>query len=182
MKRATPWIITAALLVGAWLVALVAPDDSASAEPFVVPVTIGEAAVGRDFTVTVQDVTLADTVSAAGGWSAEGTWLVVDVDAEANLDQYGMSFKGATLLVGNQSFRASERMPSFLSAPLVTGVSKSGALAFELPEDARDRTAVLQLSAKDDTRVDSIAELEIDLGALTPVAEAEVRETDWTHP
>ncbi|MFB7249956.1 hypothetical protein [Microbacterium sp. NPDC056234] len=182
MKRATPWLITAALLVGAWLVALVTPDDSASVEPFIVPVTIDEAAAGRDFTVTVRDVTLADKVSGSGGWSAEGTWLVVELDAEANVDQFGMSFRGATLIIDDQSFRASERTESFLSTQLVTGVSQSGALAFELPEDARERTGVLQLSANADTRADSVAELEIDLSALTPVADAEVRETEWTHP
>ncbi|WP_406248836.1 hypothetical protein ACI7YT_02460 [Microbacterium sp. M] len=182
MKRAIPWLVTAALLIAAWLVALITPDDSASAEPFVVPVTIGEQAAGRDFSVTVHDVTIADAVSAANGWSAEGTWLVVELDAEANLDQFGMSFKGATLVIDDQSFRASERVPSFLSTQLVTGVSQSGALAFELPEEARTSTGVLQLSAKEDTRADSVAELEIDLGALTPVADAEVRETDWTHP
>jgi len=182
VKRAAPWLITAALLAAAWLVALVTPDDSASADPFIVPVTIGEEAVGRDFSVTVQDVALADAVTGAKGWSAEGTWLVVELDAETNLDQYGMSFKGATLIIDGQSFRASERVPSFLSTQLVTGVSQSGALAFELPDDARDSTAVLQLSAREDTRVDSIAELEIDLGELTPVADAEIRETDWTHP
>ncbi|WP_460796421.1 DUF4352 domain-containing protein [Microbacterium sp. GXF0217] len=182
MKRATPWLITAALLVGAWLVALVAPDDSASVEPFIVPAAIGEEAVGRDFAVTVQDVTLADKVSGANGWSAEGTWLVVELDAEANLDQFGMSFNGAALIIDGQSFRPTERVPSFLSTPLVTGVSQSGALAFELPEDARSGTAILRLSAKADTRADSVAELEIDLGALAPVADAEVPETDWTHP
>lgn len=182
MKRAIPWLITAALLVAAWLVALATPDDSASVEPFLVPATIGEAAVGRDFTVTVQDVTLADKVSDATGWSAEGTWLVVELDAEANLDQFGMLFQGATLTIDDQSFRPSERMDSFLSTSLVTGVSQSGALAFELPDDARSATGILRLSAKTDTRADSVAELEIDLGALTPVAEAEVRETDWTTP
>lgn len=182
MKRAIPWLVTAALLVGAWLVALVTPDDSASVEPFIVPTTIGEKAVGRDFTVTVQDVTLADKVEAAKGWNAEGTWLLVDLDAEANLEQYGMSFKGATLTIGDRSFRPSERMDSFFATSLVPGVSKSGTLVFELPEDARSATGLLQLSAREDTRADSVAELEIDLGALTPVADAEVRETDWTHP
>ena len=182
MKRAIPWLITAALLVGAWLIAFVAPGDDASVTPFVIPAVIGQESVGREFTLTVQDVQLAEHVSGAKGWSADGTWLVVDLDAEANHEQYGMLLAGATLTIGDQSFRASERMASFLRGALVTGVSRSGTLAFELPEFALSGTGILQLSTNDDTRADSVVELEIDLDELTPVAEAEILATDWTNP
>lgn len=182
MKRTTPWLITAALLAGAWLIALVAPGDDASVAPFIVPAVIGEEAVGREFTLTVQDVQLAEHVSGSKGWSADGTWLVVDLDAEANHEQYGMLLAGATLRIADQSFRASERMDSMLRSALVPGVSKSGTLAFELPESALSNTGILQLSTNDDTRADSVVELEIHLDELTPVAEADILATDWTNP
>ncbi|UYO97530.1 DUF4352 domain-containing protein [Microbacterium sp. M28] len=182
MNRALPWLLTAALLVSAWLVALVTPDDSAFVAPFVVRTSIGEEAVGRDLALTVQDVRMAESISAPGGWTAEGTWLLVDVDAEATLEQYGTLLGGATLTIGDRSFRASDRPESIFKTRLVTGIPKSGTIAFELPADALSGTGILQLSSQEDTRADSVIELEIDLDALDPVADAEIPKTDWTNP
>ena len=182
MKRALPWLLTAALLAAAWLVAFATPDDSASVEPFVVPAAIGEEAVGREFALTVQQVRISDGVNAPNGWSADGTWLLVDVDARSTLEQTGSLLGGAELTIGDRSFRASERMPSMFREQVVTGVSRTGMLAFELPGDVLTGTGVLRLSLDDDTRADSVAELRIDLDELERVSDAEIVATDWTNP
>jgi hypothetical protein len=182
MRPALVWTIGAALIVAAWGVVQLTPDDEPLQAPFVETVEVGQAGVGRAFDATVTDVRLADRV-VAGGWAAEGTWLVVDVDAQARLEETGVALRRAALTIDGVTFRASERPASFLGSGLAVGVPTRGSLAFELPDDLLDLpgvgAATLQLGLSDDIRLDSVVELTIDLATLDRESEIELRETGW---
>lgn len=177
VRRAAPWAIGIACVVAAWLVALVTPADTAAWEPFVVEARQGEPAVGRNLAVTVHDVARADSVS-SGPWRAEGTWVVVDLAAEAVASERGALLSNAVLVVDGRSYRATERRTTMLDARLSVGVARSGSLGFELPAGASG-PATLQLALNPDTRVDSLIEYRVDLDALEPEPERELREPGW---
>lgn len=182
MKRVLPWVVTLLLLAAAWLVAFVTPADRSTTEPFPITAAIGEEIVARDFALTLRDVRAAGTVSTSDGWSAEGTWLLVDLTAEATRVQDGTMLSGATLTIGDRTYRASERMTSMFGHPLVPGIPYQGTLAFELPEGALRGTGVLHLSTRDDNRGDNVAELTLDLGALDILPAAPLEDTVWGKP
>ncbi|KAA9147882.1 hypothetical protein F6B41_14005 [Microbacterium lushaniae] len=181
MRRWLAWPMGAALLFAAWLVGQVTPPADADEAPFVVPAVRGEEAQGRNLTVTVTDVRLAERVS-AGGWAAEGVWLVVDLEAAAAQEEDRASLHGATLAIGERTYRATERAPSFFQQPLHVGIPRAGSLAFELPPDVVDERAVLRLSGDWETRLDSLIELPVDLAALDPTGSAELTEIGWARP
>ena len=177
MKKWLPWVATFVLLIGAWFVQLLTPSDDAASEPFIVATVVGSEAVGREIVVTVLDVRAASAVTSSNGWSAEGTWLLVDLKAEAVRND--SLLKGATLTIGDREFRASERMDSIFSTKLVPGIPRTGTIAFELPDDALTGTGILHLSPSGDTRLDSVIELTIPLDELTISAEESVHDTEW---
>lgn len=179
LRRIAPWAAGIACVVAAWFVALATPADTAAWEPFVVDARIGEPAVGRNLAVTVHDAVRAESVS-AGGWRAEGTWVVVDVAAEAVSSERGASLSSAQLVVDGRSYRATERAPTMLDERLSIGIARSGSLGFELPADA-DGTAILQLALNPDTRADSVIEYRIDLDALSREAERELVDAQWAE-
>ncbi|TFV84987.1 hypothetical protein E4V99_08115 [Microbacterium sp. dk485] len=181
MRRWLAWPMGAALLFGAWLVTLATPTADADEAPFVVPAALGEEARGRSITVTVTDVRLAEHVS-AGAWAGEGVWLVVDLDAAAAREEDRTALGGASLAIGERTYRASERPPSLFQQPLLVGIPREGSLAFELPPDAVDEQAVLRLSGDWETRLDSLIELPLDLADLDPVDSVELTETGWARP
>lgn len=177
MTRTLPWVATVALLIGAWFVQLLTPSDDLVAEPFLVAASVGSEAVGREIVVTVLDVRAAGSVTNSSGWSAEGTWLLVDLNAETvTADQV---LRGATLMIDGIEFRASERMDSMFSTRLVPGIPRTGTIAFELPDASLTGTGILHLSLRDDTRLDSVIELTIPLDELTISAEESVHVTEW---
>jgi len=177
MKKALPWVATVVLLIGAWFVQLITPSDDVAAEPFLVAASIGSEAVGREIVVTVLEVRAASTVTSSSGWSAEGTWLLVDLNAETvTADRL---LQGATLTIDGLEFRASERMDSIFSTKLVPGIPRTGTIAFELPDASLTGTGILHLSLGDDTRLDSVIELTIPLDELTTSAEESVHVTEW---
>ncbi|QEW04417.1 DUF4352 domain-containing protein [Microbacterium lushaniae] len=181
MRRWLAWPMGAALLFGAWLVAQVTPTEDADEAPFVVPAVLGEEARGRSLTVTVTDVRLAEHVS-AGGWAAEGVWLVVDLDAAATQEEDRTYLGGASLVIGGRTYRASERPASLFQQPLLVGIPRAGSLAFELPPGAVDEPALLHLSGDWETRLDSLIELPLDLAALDLTESSELAETGWARP
>lgn len=182
MTRVMPWAITLLLLAAAWLVAFVTPADRATTEPFPITATIGEEVIARDFVLTVKQVRAAESISTPDGWGAEGTWVVVDLTAEAAREQSGTSLAGATLVIGDRTYRASERMTSMFGHPLVPGIPYRGALAFELPPDALHGTGILHLSTRDDDRGDNVAELTIDLGEIEVLPAAGLDDIVWGEP
>lgn len=176
-----PWLLTAVLLVGAWaLVKITLPVGSAQ-ESFVTVTTLDEEASARNFAVTVTDVRAARTVIDAEGWSTEGTWLVVDLEAAAQVKQEGASLRLATLIIGERTFSATERGTTFYREGLVTGVPRSGSLAFELPDDVLGEVATLRLGATGNPVLDGVVEMKIDLAALPVESEVSLQENGWAR-
>jgi hypothetical protein len=164
-RRGATWAVGAALVAAAWGVAAITPPDGAEESPFVVSAEVGERATGRNIAVTVHDVTRSESVR-SGDWSADGNWIVVDLDAEAVVSEFGALLELATLEVNGRTFGASERPDSLLRAPLAVGVPVSGSLAFELPADVDGGAAVLSLGETADPRLDSVVEIDLVLDAL----------------
>jgi len=189
--KLAPWSLTVALLAGAWALNTVALPDGSSEASFATRTTIGEPAATRNLELTVTDVRAARTLTDPQGWSAggekaQGTWLVVDLDAAATQSQYAATLGFAELTIGERTFGATERGETFFRQRLVTGVPRSGSLAFELPDDvikgtALQGTATLRLSIPSDVRYDGIIEIPIPMEEL-PVEESIVlAETGWTR-
>lgn len=179
--KVLPWLLTAALLAGAWgLVKITLPDGSAQ-EPFVTAARLDESATARNLVVTVTDVHAARSIVDAKGWSAEGTWLVIDLEAEAHVTQDGANLSLATLTIGDRTFSATDRGTTFVWQQLITGVPRSGSLAFELPADALTGLATVRLGTGNAERLDGVIELTVDLGGLPVEAEAQLDENGWAR-
>ncbi|GAA3939045.1 hypothetical protein GCM10022383_16360 [Microbacterium soli] len=176
-----PWLLTLVLLAGAWALDAVALPDGASEASFLTPATVGHAATARNLEVTVTDVRAAERITDPLGWSADGTWVVVELDAAARDSQYGATLGHAELTVGGRTFRATERGETFFRRLLVPGVPRSGAVAFELPPDARSGTASLRLGIPSDARYDGLVELTIDLDDVPVEESITLPATDWTR-
>ncbi|MBD3940661.1 hypothetical protein IF188_02980 [Microbacterium sp. NEAU-LLC] len=176
------WTIGLIFIVAAWFVSLATPGDVQKKAPFEVPATIGQAATGRNIAVTFTDLRRADTVNATA-WSAEGNWLVVDLDAEAVLTETGASLRSAQLRIDGKQFDASERPKSFYRGALHVGVPQSGSLAFELPADLRAGEGRIELALNGvNPELDSMIVLTIDLADVPAVDETDLLTTGWTNP
>ncbi|MDT0158169.1 hypothetical protein Q9R19_11085 [Microbacterium sp. ARD32] len=181
MKRVMPWLLTLVLLAGAWLLNSIALPEGSSEESFFTRATVGEAATARNLELTVTDVRAARGIADPRGWSAQGTWLVVELDAQALTTQYAASLGFAELTIADRVFRATERGETFFRGRLVPGVPRSGAIAFELPGDALQGTATLRLGVPSDARYDGLVELAFDAEDI-PVEDAiTLPTTDWTR-
>lgn len=182
------WPVGLALVVAAWFVAGATPDgEDRITDPFPVAAEIGARAEGRNLGVIVQEVTLADRVS-SGGWHAEGTWLVIGLDAWTIQTESPGSLGAAFLVIGDRTFRASERPgnyspeASLLRTGLHLDLPQSGSLAFEVPADVVDDHGTLQLALSEQLWADSVIEVQLDLAALAHVAELELPVTEWATP
>lgn len=185
MNAPLKWSIAAALVAAAWGVTLLAPTEDAAGDAFVTDATIGERTEGRNIAATVWSAQVASTVSDESGWQAQGTWLVVEVSAEAVASQPTGLLAGATLQIGERTFSASERGPEPMTiyrTQLVPGVSRTGSLLFELPEDALHGTGILLLSTGYLSWGDTILRLELDLDSLERVSSLTVADVEWTTP
>lgn len=172
------WTIGIALIAAAWAVVQVTPEDAAAEAPFAVRAAVGEEATGRALSVTVTDVRLGDR-AVAGGWRAEGTWVVVDLRAQALREEQGSLLGHAALVIDGTTYRASERPASMFRSPLAVGIPREGSIAFELPADLADRSGTLQLALDAETRLDSLIEVPLDLGALDPQDEVDLLTDGW---
>lgn len=188
-QRLTGWLIALALLAAAWFVAWTTPDGEARmTDPFPVAATVGDTAAGRNLGVTVHSATIADRVT-LGGWYAEGTWLVVDLEAWARVTESPGALEPVTLVVGDRTFRVSERPGSYalgsalFAAPLHIDIPQSGSLAFELAEgtDAA-HDATLRLAVGQNDIADSVIEVPLDLAALPHADEVALSEKAWVNP
>ena len=154
------------------------PADDDAQRPFVVAAAVGESATGRAFQITVTDARIGDR-AVAGGWHADGTWLVIDLEASARGDETGAVLDHAAFVVDGVTYRASERPDSFFRSALSVGIERTGSIAFELPENVSRRAGVLQLALDDETRLDSLVEVPLDLSALDRAAEVELLPDGW---
>jgi len=182
-KHIVVWLLTVALLVVAWGVSKVTLPDEATIAPFPVAATLGEQSTTRNLAVTVTDVRLAKRVTDAKGWSAEGSWLVVDLEAASVVTQELSTLTFAQLVIGDRTFSATDRGTTFLAQRLITGVPRSGSLAFELPEDALTGSATLRLGvpsgAPGEVLLDGVIELPVLLDDLPVDAEVLLDENGW---
>lgn len=198
MSRPRAWLLGLLLLVAAWFVAAATPDGEARiTDPFPVAASPGTPAVGDNIAVTIHDVVVSDGVTSATGWSAAGTWLVVDLDAWAVKTEAPGFIGGAYLVFPDRTFSASERptvrdtTASLLKARLHVDLPQSGSIAFELPSDAVTGDAVLQLAQTNlagptdpaaSILGDSVIEVPVALGDLDRVSNRELRRTGWMTP
>lgn len=181
--RATllPWGLTALLLACAWAVNAVSLPFGSAEASFPNRTAVGQTATIRNLSLVVTDVHAARSITDATGWSADGTWLVVDVDAAAVESQYGSALAFAELTIGDRTFSATERGASlFRSGALVPGVMRHGSLAFELPSDALAGTAELRLANTLRVEDDGVIEVPIDLDGLAVQDSVTLAETGWT--
>lgn len=182
LPRWAAWPIGVGLVVAAWFVALATPGEEQAQAPFRVTATLGEQAVGRNIAVTVTDVRRASGVD-AGGWSTEGNWLVIDVDAQSVLSEAGASLGHAMVEIDGVRFSASDRPLSLVDHPLATGIPVTGSLAFELPDELTSGAGTLELAVDGtDTRLDSMIVLPFDLAEVAVVGETALLENGWTNP
>lgn len=179
MRRWQTWAVGAALVAAAWGVAAITPTEASSEDPFPVTVAVGERGEGRNIAVTVDDIRRAESVS-AGEWNAEGNWVVVDLDAEAVVSEFGTLLTLATLEIDGRTFSASERPDSLLRGPLAVGIPRSGSVAFELADDVDSGEAVVTFGLDTDPRLDSLIVLRVDLGAIEVEPDAALRTTEWS--
>lgn len=185
-KHILVWLLTVALLAVAWGVSKVTLPDDSTIAPFPVAATIGEEAVTRNLAVTITDVRLANRVTDAKGWTAEGSWLVVDLEAASVVTQELSTLSLAQLVVGDRTFSATDRGTTFLAQRLITGVPRSGSLAFELPADALTGRATLRLGVPSgapggEVLLDGVIDLPIALDDLPLEGEVLLDETGWAR-
>ncbi|CAH0247525.1 hypothetical protein SRABI76_03157 [Microbacterium oxydans] len=180
-KTILVWSLTLVLLAAAWGISKATLPDDASTLPFPAATEVGETVTTRNLAVTVTDVHVANRVRDAAEWSADGSWVVVDLEAAGVLTQDEGTLALAQLVIGDRTFGATDRGTTFLDQRLVTGVPRSGSLAFELPEDALAGTATLRLGTAREVQLDDVIELTIELGSLPVDAEVALDENGWAR-
>lgn len=181
MNRWAVWGVGVALLTGAWIIVQLTPDDDVAEAPFVVSSEIGRPADARTFTVTVTDAHVADRV-VSGGWHAEGTWLVVDVEAFARHSDVNVRLGGVEFVADGLTFRASERPENSFRSGLAVDIPRAGSFSFELPASVGESQGVLRISQDSETRLDSVVEIPIDLSVLVRTPEVELAPDRWAGP
>jgi len=179
VRRWVGWTVGAGFVAAAWGVAVITPSEGALESPFPVAVELGERGVGRDIAVTVNDIQRAETVRTEE-WSADGNWVVVELDAEAVVSEFANSLSLATLTVDGRTFGASERPESLLRSELSVGVPRAGSLAFELAPDVAGGDATLTLGTNSDQRLDSLIVLDFALDDVAVDSEVELAASDWS--
>ncbi|MFC0673056.1 hypothetical protein [Brachybacterium hainanense] len=158
--------LAAVLLLAAWGIGQITLPEDAGQEPFVTTTGVGQGARTRNLEATVAAARTADRVSAESGWSAEGNWLVVEVEAAAGTASGPATLALAELRVDGRTYSVTDRTEGIAGTALVDGVPRAGSLAFELPEQQRGGAATLRLSGAADVRSDAVIEVPLDLGAL----------------
>ena len=177
------WAIGAGLIVAAWFVALVTPGEEQAQAPFPVAAVVGEPATGRTLTATITDIRRAGEVNAPDGWTAEGNWLVVDLEAAAVMSEDSGYIRHAMVEIDGVRYSASDRPDLLVGRPLAIGLPRTGSLAFELPDGVDAGAATLELAADSiDPRLDSMIVLSFDLAEVPVVDATELVETDWANP
>lgn len=179
MRRVLAWIAGVALIAAAATVLQLQPSEEQQQAPFAVPAQLGERAEGRTHAVTFTRVVAATRVHDQRGWSADGMWIVVDLEAEATRSEVIGLLSTMELQVGDLTFRASDRPDSMRDTVHAVGSPREGSIAFELGELPLEGEATVLLARADDSRLDSMLSLRIDLAELEVLADAEIRSPEW---
>ncbi|RKT35659.1 hypothetical protein DEU34_0162 [Microbacterium sp. AG1240] len=179
------WTVGLALVVVAWGIVQLTPDEDIATSPFVVTAPIGEEAALTTFTVAVTDARIGEA-AVARGWRADGTWLVVDLEMtgrgqERDALMRPAALLNATFIVDGLTYRASERPASLIGTQPVVDIARVGSLAFELPPDVVGQTGMLRISGDSDTRLAQVVEVPIDLASLDEEPEVELLRDGWAE-
>lgn len=183
MRRSLPWIVGGALVVLAGAVVAATPTEPQLRDEILVRGAVGDEVASRALIATLQDATFTEQVVVPDDeWSAAGNWLVVTVAASAPHTEVDAELGLATLVVGGEEFRASERIrDSITRADLRVGTDTIGQLSFELPEGLRSGAAELRLAPTISTpHLDDVLAIGLTLDALPSTQSVElVPPTIW---
>jgi len=184
-KTILVWSLTVVLLAAAWGVSKATLPDEMSTAAFPTIAQLDERVTTRNLEVTVTDVHVASRVTDVDGWSAEGTWVVVDLEAAAVQTQESGTLGLAELVIGDRTFTATDRGTTFAEHQLVTDVARAGSLAFELPADAVTGSATLRLGAPSgsprEVLLDDVIELHLDLDGELVEVDVTLDENGWAR-
>ena len=174
-------VVLAAILAVAALVQHTSPGDGGWQQPMEVSGQLGGQVAGRNIAATVWGAQVAHEVRTSD-WAGEttGIWVVVDVSAEAVVDEFAARLGMATLAIGDETFSASERpdLDTIYQNSLTVGIPTRGPLFFEIPTDAL-RDARLQLGIDSDPRLDSLLVIPLDLSSLTIADSLTTDDVQW---
>jgi len=198
VKPAVAWLCGVAMVVAAGFVAAATPDgEQRIADAFRSSAQVGEVAESDGLVVLVNGMQLADGVS-YDGWRAEGTWLVVGLDAWLTRSELGGVLGRAYLTVGERTYLASERPRSYDQSATIdgfglhVGTPRTGELVFELPTDIASTagadhavlqlstgTALVGLSPRENQQGAAVIEFTVDLTTLARVDDLALAGTTW---
>lgn len=173
-RRAVTAAAAAALVAAAGFVQAMTPAAEEHTEPFIVETQPGEEGTGRNIAVTVHDARLAEEVN---GKSTPGIWLVIDLEAQAVVDDRAQTLAFAELHTGGVRYRASERfsLDSLFQNFLLTGLAQRGDVVFEIPEVTGSGDGTLQFGGNGDPRMDSVIQVPLELEGLPRSASVQLR-------
>lgn len=184
-QKVLVWSLTLVLLAAAWGVSKATLPDDTSIAAFSTVAVLDEPVTVRNLEVTVTDVHAASRVTDADGWSAEGTWIVVDLEAASVVTQEAATLGLAELVIGDRTFSATDRGTTFAEQRLFTGVARAGSLAFELPADALTGPATLRLGvpsgSPNEVLLDGLIELPLVRDDLPVEVEVPLDENGWAR-
>ena len=183
MRRALPWVLGAALVLGAGLVTAATPSDEDIVGPITLHGQAGDAVASRTIIATVTDAHFADEVTEeTSRWSADANWLVITLDVSAATTEVDAAVQLATLAVDGRVFQASERPSASLGGTaLRVGTDITGVLAFELPSDLDSGSAELRLTPTYSTpELDDLVAISVELADLPRVPSTELPAPDWS--
>jgi hypothetical protein len=160
-------LVAGLVLAGAAVVKQTTPDEVRQQAAFVVRGDLSAPVVARDLVVTVHDVTVADVVTATAfgrisEHTSNGAWVLVDASVSTQLEPgYAQT---AQLVIDGRTYRSTNRFAATLTeVELQPGLAMRGHFAFEIPADVTDQVVTLEVARAFDTRLDSIANLTLNL-------------------
>jgi hypothetical protein len=179
--------IAAALALGvAALAVATAPGGDSIADPFPVRGALGEAVEGREFTIDVHSVRLAEAIGFSYRADAEsirsdGAWVVVELTVTPTLGTPTFSY--VQLDIGGRLYRTNDVLPapSLSRLPFGAGIPSHGTIVFEVPRSAIESSAasgaVIRFQHRIDPQLDSVPMVEVDLSTVDVEREILIEET-----
>ena len=171
MRRALAGLAAVLLVAVAVVAHLTTPTREELVAPIATAASEGEWGEGRAFAARLDEVTLTAEPT-DGDWvgTTDGVWVVATLTAVAKLDPGPVT---GSLFLGEDRYDASGRAgsSSLDAATLSPGLPEVGDLLFEVPADAlaaHGAEARLWLGRGIVPRLDSVVEIDLDLGGLEP--------------
>jgi hypothetical protein len=184
--RAASWWLAGALALAACVVTGLTPHShlvystNATRIPFTVPLTVGETADGRTFTVRPVEIRATREVVDDSD-AVTGTFVIVDLVVDSTGADPSTRIGLAELEIGGRTLTPTDRVGGMIEdEQLPAGLPIQGSLVFELPADGLHGRAQLRLAADVDVRFDTEFLLDIDLDALQLRGSATVEPPRWT--